>query len=154
MISYTHLLPFLAVGIALFIVKILWSLVYNIHYHPLSKFPGPKIAGASRLYENYFEALKSPGGQYIFEIDRLHKIYGKSRTWYQISARMTDNNLLGPIVRVNPNELHIKDLDFSDTLYALGAKRNKDAHHIQMFGLPLSCEFLSRCLHLNLNNER
>lgn len=79
MFFYTDLTHLLAIAIALVVAKLLWSIIYNIYYHPLCKFPGPRLAGATRLYSSYFEALKSPGGQYIFEIDRLHKIYGKLR---------------------------------------------------------------------------
>lgn len=44
--------------------------------HPLYKFPGPRLAAASYLYEVWFDLIK--GGQYTFEIKRLHDIYGKS----------------------------------------------------------------------------
>lgn len=44
--------------------------------HPLHKFPGPKLAAASYLYELWFDLIK--GGQYTFEIKRLHDTYGKS----------------------------------------------------------------------------
>lgn len=44
--------------------------------HPLHKFPGPKLAAASYLYEVWFDLVK--GGQYTFEIKRLHDAYGKS----------------------------------------------------------------------------
>lgn len=43
--------------------------------HPLHKFPGPKLAAASYLYEIWFDLVK--GGQYTFEIKRLHDTYGK-----------------------------------------------------------------------------
>ncbi|MCJ1457234.1 hypothetical protein MMC28_007601 [Mycoblastus sanguinarius] len=42
------------------------------------------------------------------------------------------------IVRIAPGEVHIDDLDFYDTLYALGVKRDKDPLHTQIFGTPLS----------------
>lgn len=59
--------------------------------------------------------------------------YGKASTVYLAEAMSP-----GPIVRINPDELHINDIEFSDTLYALNAKRDKDPSHIQLFGTPLS----------------
>ncbi|KAL9601749.1 MAG: hypothetical protein Q9179_002771 [Wetmoreana sp. 5 TL-2023] len=94
-------------------------LVYNIYFHPLAEFPGPKLAGASRWYEGYFDNLVSHGGQYMYEIDRMHEEYG-------------------PIVRIAPNELHIQDVEFHGTLYALGAKRNKVPYMIDIFGTNLA----------------
>lgn len=44
--------------------------------HPLHKFPGPRLAAASYLYEVWFDLIK--GGQYTFEIKRLHDIHGQS----------------------------------------------------------------------------
>ena len=44
----------------------------------------------------------------------------------------------GPIVRIAPNELHIKDVEYYDTLYSLGVKRNKVPYMIDIFGTPLA----------------
>lgn len=49
--------------------------IYRLYFHPLSKFPGPKIAAIGRFYEFYFNVIK--GGMYIWEIQRMHEKYGK-----------------------------------------------------------------------------
>ena len=59
-----------------FLVWYASRLVYNVYFHPLSKFPGPRLAGASRWYEAYFDNLVGRGGQYMYEIDRIHRDYG------------------------------------------------------------------------------
>ena len=67
-----------ACGLALisFLVWYASRLVYNVYFHPLSKFPGPRLAGASRWYEGFFDNLVGDGGQYMYEIDRIHQKYG------------------------------------------------------------------------------
>ena len=62
--------------VAAILIRQIYFIVYNLYYHPLSSFPGPKIGSATRLYEAYFEVLKKPGGQFVYEVDRLHKFYG------------------------------------------------------------------------------
>lgn len=56
------------------IVYLAASVGRRIFFHPLSKFPGPKLAAATFLYEAYFDVILS--GQYTFKIDELHKRYG------------------------------------------------------------------------------
>jgi hypothetical protein len=49
--------------------------LYNISpLHPLHRFPGPKLAAASFLYEFWFDFVK--GGRYTWEIKRMHEHYG------------------------------------------------------------------------------
>lgn len=43
--------------------------------HPLSGFPGPKLAAVSRWYEAYYDVVQN--GQYTFKILKLHKEYGR-----------------------------------------------------------------------------
>ena len=87
---------------------------YRLFLHPLAKFPGPKLAAASQWYEFYYDVVVAPGGQYSKRVAAMHKRYG-------------------PIVRVNPNELHISDSSYYDTLYS--GKRDKWPAAAAMAGL-------------------
>jgi hypothetical protein len=49
---------------------------YRLTAHPLAKFPGPKLASATGLYEAYYQCLKDGGGRYWKEIERMHRLYG------------------------------------------------------------------------------
>ncbi|KAI1121324.1 trichodiene oxygenase [Nemania abortiva] len=69
---------------------------YRLFLHPLSHFPGPRLAAISRWYEAYWDVVHN--GQYTFKIAELHKQYG-------------------PIVRISPYELHINDPEYFDQLY-------------------------------------
>ena len=51
-------------------------IIYRLYLSPLAKFPGPKLAAITDWYETYFELLQGLGGQYTFQIQRLHKLYG------------------------------------------------------------------------------
>lgn len=62
-------------------VLALWALylvplaIYRLHFHPLSKFPGPKLAALTGWYEFYYDIIKK--GQFIWKLEELHKTYGK-----------------------------------------------------------------------------
>jgi cytochrome P450 len=88
--------------------------VYRLYFHPLAKFPGPKLAAMTLWYEWYFDAPLR--GQYIFKIKEMHEKYG-------------------PIVRITPDELHVNDPEFITELYPSGGrKRDKYRRAMQLFG--------------------
>ncbi|KAK4210604.1 cytochrome P450 monooxygenase sdnE [Rhypophila decipiens] len=86
----------LYVLVAFYIVYLIALVIYRLYLSPLAKFPGPKLAACSKWYEFYYDVVLR--GQFTFQIQRLHRKYG-------------------PIVRINPFEVHIQDSTFWDNLY-------------------------------------
>lgn len=62
--------------------------IYRLYLHPLASFPGPKLAASTSLFNAYHDIL---GTGYVKLFPELHKKYG-------------------PIIRIQPNELHIEGL--------------------------------------------
>ena len=48
--------------------------IYRLTFDRLAKFPGPKLAAATSWYEFYYDWWCE--GQYVFEIEKMHKKYG------------------------------------------------------------------------------
>ncbi|KAI0847541.1 cytochrome P450 [Daldinia vernicosa] len=101
-------MKFLAFGWILYqFVRAMWNIS---PFHPLSRIPGPRLAAATYLPEFYHDVVKF--GRYTHEIRRMHEIYG-------------------PLVRINPDEVHCNDFRFMDEIYAVGGrKRDKPLHQI------------------------
>ena len=100
----------------LILLKLTYDLalaLYRITLHPLAKFPGSKIAAATYWHETYHDVFK--GHQYIWKIQAMHKQYG-------------------PVIRTNPDDVHIHDPEFFDQLY--GLKLDKWAWWTRGFAVP------------------
>ncbi|KAI1504778.1 cytochrome P450 [Biscogniauxia marginata] len=81
--------------------------LYRVTLHPLAKIPGPKLAAMSYWYDIYYEIIL--GGQYFKRIKDMHREYG-------------------PIIRINPDEVHFNDPDFIDTLYPTTGRKTDKPH--------------------------
>lgn len=102
--SLSHIL---ASATTLFIAYWISVYIYRVTLHPLAKFPGPKIAGATFWYEFYYDLFPHKL-RFLWKIEDLHNKYG-------------------PIVRINPLHIHIRDPEYLDDIYASGRrKRNRD----------------------------
>lgn len=75
---------------------LVFTAIYNLTLHPLAKFPGPFFCRISNLPQCYYEAILN--GKFMPEIDKYHEKYG-------------------PVVRINPNEVHIKDSSMYHAVY-------------------------------------
>ncbi|KAF4539343.1 Cytochrome p450 [Lasiodiplodia theobromae] len=93
--------PYLALALPL-ALWILCRAIYRLFFHPIAKFPGPKLAGLTYWYETYHDFVRF--GEYTETLSKLHDKYG-------------------PIIRINPDELHVRDPKFIDTLYSWNSKR-------------------------------
>lgn len=65
---------------------ILLSAVYNIYFHPLSQYPGPRLAAATRLWYCFYLTR----GTLVYAVSDAHRKYGD-------------------VVRTAPNELSYAD---------------------------------------------
>ncbi|KAI9774497.1 MAG: hypothetical protein M1839_001685 [Geoglossum umbratile] len=88
--------------------------IYRLYLSPIAKFPGPKLAALTYWYEIYYDVIK--GGMYIWEIEKMHKKYG-------------------PIIRINPHELHVNDPSFLETLFSRTSPRDKFLRHTRTMGI-------------------
>ena len=101
----SHLLDCLWLALLLILTYYVYTVTYNLYFHPISHFPGPRLAAATHLYEAYFHLWK--GGQYSSQILKLHQQYNS------------------PIIRVNPTELHITDFNYFTEIFNFDAKFDK-----------------------------
>lgn len=107
---------------------------YRLHFSPLAKFPGPKLAALTLWYEGYYDIVKR--GQYTFEIGRMHEKYGTA-VHVDASEIPANRRFSGPIVRISPFELHINDPEYYDELYnGVSKKRDKYPWALKIFGAP------------------
>lgn len=94
----------------------IFKAIQRLWFHPLAKVPGPWYAAVSTLYEFWWDGPKA--GRYWVKIEEMHKKYG-------------------PIVRINPWEVHINDPAFMDTLFS-NSRMQKDPFYYGGFGIGAS----------------
>ncbi|KAH8979452.1 cytochrome P450, partial [Lactarius akahatsu] len=66
-------LPGYVTALAAILTYFVWRIVYNLYFHSLSHFPGPKLAACSRLWLAYREIIK---GESLSDLRvKLHRQY-------------------------------------------------------------------------------
>jgi hypothetical protein len=102
--------------------------VYRITWHPLAKFPGPVLARSSYIYELWYDVILQ--GRYTRKVSELHQKYG-------------------PIVRINPEEVHCNDPKFIDVVYSVHGKekRNKSEHYLAAIPWGLRLATVGTAIH-------
>ncbi|KAJ8130051.1 hypothetical protein O1611_g3581 [Lasiodiplodia mahajangana] len=111
MAEYLTLITF-SIGVwALYATSLI---IYRLYFSPIAQIPGSKLAAATAWYETYFDVVQ--GGQFVFKIEQWHQKYG-------------------PIIRINPWEVHISDPDYYDIMYATRSKHSKFEPWTKRMGL-------------------
>ncbi|KUJ09474.1 cytochrome P450 [Mollisia scopiformis] len=93
---------------------LLWTAIHRLYFSSISHIPGPKLAAITQLYEIYYDVYL--GGKFTLHLESLHKQYG-------------------PIIRINPWEIHINDPHFYDEIYTTVRPFNKVFEHISWVNL-------------------
>lgn len=109
----------LVAGISSLVLYCLFRALYRLYFHPLAKFPGPKLGAVTGWYEFYHDIVHR--GHFIWQIQKLHDQYGELGSTIILVPPL--NSHVGPIVRITPNELHIRDPDYYEEIYAAAAKK-------------------------------
>lgn len=79
--------------------------IYRLTLHPLAKFPGPKLAAMTSLYAMSYDLPIETS--YVKEFPKWHEQHG-------------------PVIRIEPNHLHIRDMDAYNQVFKVGTKFNRD----------------------------
>ncbi|KAL1594526.1 hypothetical protein SLS60_010286 [Paraconiothyrium brasiliense] len=91
------------------IAYIFLKIIYRLFFHPLRQFPGPKLAAATHLYSAYYD-LCTPG--LIKRLPEMHKNYG-------------------PLIRIQPYELHVADLASYNQIFRVGTPFRRIWHDME-----------------------
>ena len=111
--------------------------IYRLYFSPIARYPGPKIAALTFWYEFYYDVLCK--GRYTWRIEELHRKYGNAHELWRPQKGFFLTLSLGPVIRINPQELHVADPAFYDTVYAGPSRRTaKWEYSARMFGTSLA----------------
>jgi hypothetical protein len=68
--------PTIILPVTLLLGYTILTTIYRLYFHPLAKFPGPKLAALTKWYEFYYDVVCR--GQFTFKTQAMHKKYGST----------------------------------------------------------------------------
>jgi cytochrome P450 len=97
-------------------IYLIATTICRLFCSPIAHFPGPELTGVGFLPQFYYNIIKQ--GRYMFKFQEWHEKYG-------------------PVIGMNPYELHVIDLGFMDVIYTgHNHKRDKWSFYTQIFATP------------------
>lgn len=90
-----------------------YTAIYNLYFHPLSRFPGPRAAAVTGYWKAWVECVLEKS--FCHELEVLHARNGK-------------------VVRVGPNELHFSDPQAYHDIYNAKNRWDKERNLYHSFG--------------------
>lgn len=85
-LTLTTVLTILA---AIYVAQSLYTIIYNLHFHPLAHFPGPRLAAATSWYQCWYEVFKF--GEFVHKLEELHEQYGACSFPHPLPSVPTDS---------------------------------------------------------------
>ena len=67
--------------------------IYRLYFHPLARFPGPKIAASTHWWECIQDLFAGQGGDYMNQVEQMHDRYGgcsDPTAWFMTSKSSYD----------------------------------------------------------------
>ena len=92
--------------LCLFLISYAIIVLRRLYFHPLSAYPGTGLGIAFPVWYKLYRNFKRRG-QFIFEIEQLHKQYG-------------------PVVRFGIRDLHVNDPEIYLEMTKIGSRFRKD----------------------------
>ncbi|TVY84521.1 Cytochrome P450 monooxygenase sdnE [Lachnellula suecica] len=106
----------LGTALVVVLLRTVVGAIRRLYFHPISHIPGPKLAALTWWYECYWDLFQE--SRFVFHIQELHKQYG-------------------PIIRITPDEIHVNDVGFLDSVYAPSmSRRDKYPYQLKTLRIP------------------
>lgn len=112
---------FALVGLVLYTI---YGALWRLYLSPVAHISGPPFAILTFWNEFYYDVVL--GGKYTWKISEYHERYGKKCSNSVHTLAHDSHVALGPIIRINPYEVHINDPDFYDEIYVYSNKGKTD----------------------------
>ena len=69
-----HILELVLFFVLVYVVYVIAVVIQRLYLHPLSAFPGPRLAAATGWFEAYYDIID--GGTFVKQYEKWHARYG------------------------------------------------------------------------------